>query len=264
MPELEHTELKPRSDRALLIVFFLMCSAASVGLTLWLLQDEFRLPSLSTKARKQAPQPELYEILKQDLTIRKSRLAQSFNSAQNDAEREVVLSESRTLLESILPEMMRCWLGTQWDYNGISETPGEGKIACGYFVNTIMRDAGFSLPRIKLSQQPSQTILGAFVPRDSMTIRTGMDYSAFHGLILSKATGIYIVGLDKHVGFIVHDGSELHFIHASGSAPWCVVDESKENAVALQTSHYRVIGNVTAQDSTLKKWLLDKPVYPAN
>ena len=264
MPKSNAITSKLHSDRALLIVFFLMCTAASIGLTLWLLQDEIRLPSLTAKARKQVPQPEQYEILKLDIEIRKSRLTQSYNAAQNDADREVVLSESRILLESILPEMMRCWLGTQWDFNGTSETPGNGKIACCYFVNTIMRDAGFSLPRIKLSQQPSQTILGAFVPRNSMSIRTGMDYSAFHELILSKDAGIYIVGLDKHVGFIVHDGNELHFIHASGSAPWCVVDETKENAVALQRSHYRVIGNVTAQTKTLKKWLLDESVYSAN
>ncbi|MFT5883277.1 MAG: hypothetical protein ACI9FG_001790 [Crocinitomicaceae bacterium] len=258
------TVSKTRSDRGLLVVFFLICSVASIGLTLWLLQDEIRLPSLSTKARKQIPQPEQYEILKKDIKIRKNRLAQSYNDAQNDAEREVVLSESRILLESILPKMMRCWLGTPWDFNGISETPGSGKIACGYFVNTIMRDAGFSLPRIKLSQQPSQTILGAFVPRHSMSIRTGMDYSEFYELILSKDAGIYIVGLDNHVGFIVHDGIKLHFIHSSGRAPWCVVDETKENAVALQSSHYRVIGNVTAQTKTLKKWLLDESVYSGN
>lgn len=264
MPQIEHTESKPRSDRALLIVFFLICSAASIGLTLWLIQDEVRLPTLSAKARKQAPQPELYETLKLDISIRKKRLSQNYQAAENEAEREIVLARSRTLLESILPEMMRCWLGTQWDYNGISETPGDGKIACGYFVNTVMRDAGFSLPRIKLSQQPSQTILGAFVPRASMTIRTGMDYPSFHAMLLTRSAGIYIVGLDKHVGFIVHDGTEIHFIHASGSAPWCVVDETKENAAALQRSHYRVIGNVTAQRDTLKKWLLDQPVYPEN
>ena len=97
MPKFEPTESKPRSNRALLIVFFLMCSAASIGLTLWLLQDEVRLPSLSVKARKQTPQPEQYETLKQDIAIRKARLTQRYNAAQNDSEREAVLSESRTV-----------------------------------------------------------------------------------------------------------------------------------------------------------------------
>ena len=264
MTELEHTETKPSSNRALLFVFFLVCSVASVGLILLLLQDEIRLPSLTSKSSKQVPQPELYENLKQNITIRKSSLTSSYKAAQNDTEREAVLSECRELLESTLPAMMRCWLGTPWDYNGISETPGKGKIACGYFVSTIMRDAGFLLPRIRLSQQPSQTILGAFVPRDSMTIRAGMDYPAFHAMVLSKEAGVYIVGLDNHIGFIVHDGSDLRFIHASGSSPWSVVDETKENAHALRSSHYRVIGNVTAQNDTLKKWLLNEAVYPPN
>ena len=240
----------------------MLCSVSSIGICLWLFKDDLRLTSLSSSSSKHKPQPERYAVLKEDISIRKERLAKRYQAATTERARKAILSESRDLLESILPDMMRCWLGTPWDFNGLTEQPGDGKIACGYFVSTVMRDSGFKLHRIKLAQQPSQTILNAFVPRREMHIRGGMDYTAFCAMVSSQPKGIYIVGLDKHVGFIVHDGTQLRFIHSSGSAPWCVVDESQEHAGALQRSSYRVIGNVTAQHATLKKWLTSEQVYP--
>ncbi|MFC4990996.1 hypothetical protein [Rubritalea tangerina] len=250
------------SYRAVLVTFFLLCSAATLATCLWLFQDEWRLTSIYAKSKKEAPNPELYSVLKKDIQSRQAQLARRYTNAQSESEKQAIIDESRSLILSAAPLMMRCWLGTPWDYNGTSETPGQGQIACGYFVNTIMRDLGFNLPRIKLSQQASQIILGAYVPKEAMTIRSGMGYQAFCQLILSRPAGIYIVGLDKHVGFIVHDGSKLHFIHSSGRPPWCVVDEKQNDAPALEASTYRVFGNVTAQDATLEKWLTKSAIYP--
>ncbi|MFC5050371.1 hypothetical protein ACFPK9_07085 [Rubritalea spongiae] len=252
---------KSRAQRAVLVVFFLMCSAITIGLSLWLFQDELRLPQLVAKMNKHQPQPERYELLTEDLKIRKLRLKERYLAADTIEQKDKILSESRALLESVLPEMMRCWLGTPWDFNGYCEKPGSGKIACGYFVSTVMRDAGFKLNRIKLAQQPSQTILNAFVPRGEMNIRTGMHFDTFWDMLADMDQGIYIIGLDKHVGFMVHDGTQLRSIHSSGSIPWCVVDESRENADSIKRSHYRVVGNLTAQDSTILGWLLDKEFF---
>lgn len=252
---------KSRTQRAVLVVFFLLCSVISIGVCAWLFKDELRIPQLAAKIKKLEPQPERYTLLVEDLEIRKQRLSKRYESATSREEKQQILTESRGLLEAILPEMMRCWIGTGWDFNGHCEKPGSGKIACGYYVSTVMRDAGFKLNRIKLAQQPSQTILGAFVPRKDMTIRSGMNYDSFWELLLEKEQGIYIIGLDKHVGFLVHDGTQIRYLHSSGSAPWCVVDENRENAGSIKRSNYRVIGNLTAQEKTLENWLLEKTIY---
>lgn len=258
----KQTQKPNKLRRSVLIVFFLLCTVSSIGVTIWLLRDEIRIPILQQKSNRFQPQPEQYEVLKKALLEHKSSLTKRYKAARTAEQKQTIINESRTLLESTTPKMMRCWLGTGWDFHGTCETPGSGKIACGYFVSTIMRDAGFTLPRIKLSQQASQTILRAFVPRSEMTIRTGMNYQEFHDMVLASPPGIYIIGLDKHVGFIVHDGNQLRFIHSSGGAPKCVVDEAKDDATAIIDSHYRVIGNVTTQDETIKKWLLNEQVYP--
>lgn len=45
---------------------------------------------------------------------------------------------SRIIIDSLMP----CWYGTPWDFNGCTTEPGKGSIACGYFVSTVLRDAG--------------------------------------------------------------------------------------------------------------------------
>ena len=75
-------------------------------------------------------------------------------------------NDARLILELMMPEMMRCWLGTPYDFNGTAEKPGDGKIACGYFVSTVIRDTGFRVNRFKFAQQPSENILRTFISSD--------------------------------------------------------------------------------------------------
>jgi len=61
------------------------------------------------------------------------RLYQQASSAEKSRIIEGSLQElERYLVEEIFP----AWSGTPWDFNGISQTPGEGEIACGYFVSS--------------------------------------------------------------------------------------------------------------------------------
>ena len=84
-----------------------------------------------------------------------------------------------------------------------------------------------------------------------------MDYDAFLQEVLLSGPGIYIVGLDSHVAFLVITSSrEIRFIHSSGSSPYCVIDEPREHSHVLRNSEYRVTGNLTASDEVLRKWLL--------
>lgn len=206
---------------------------------------------------KPQPNPKLYQQLSSDLAHQQKTLAQRYAVARTANDFTSVIKDSRALLESSLPELMRCWLGTQWDFNGTCETPGSGAIACGYFVSTILRDAGFRVERYRLAQQASQNIIATFLPRDAMHISAGKAYSDFMDQSISRGPGIYIVGLDKHVAFLVITPSgEPRFIHSSGGAPKCVVDEDRENASALKNSNYRVIGNITASDDVIHRWLM--------
>src|SRR5690606_907796 len=53
----------------------------------------------------------------------------------------------------LLNEIIPYWYGTEWDFEGHTAIPNEGKIACGYFVSTTLRDMGLNINRYKLAQQ---------------------------------------------------------------------------------------------------------------
>jgi len=213
-----------------------------------------------SKSRREAipvPDPEAYTILSDDLETHRKRLGLAFTHAGDDRERAAILGQARALLESSLPRLMRCWLGTPWDFNGTAHEPGAGKVACGYFVSSVLQDAGFRVEWGPLAQQPSQNILGTFLPQEEMKIRVEMEYENFLSELTGAGAGVYIVGLDSHVAFLVVSGKdEIRFIHSSGARPWCVVDESRDEAHVLRSSRYRVSGNITANGEVLRNWLL--------
>jgi hypothetical protein len=182
-----------------------------------------------------------------------------YAEADSEPERERVLGESSAFLRRALPRLMECWLGTPWDFHGTAEQPGDKGIACGYFVSTVLRDAGFRVNRYRLAQQPSQNILGTFVPRREWSLRVGVPYDTYADELEELGPGIRIVGLDTHVGFLVTGGESFRFVHASGSEPWTVVDESPRDARVLAASNYRVQGDLTRDRETIRKWLLGEP-----
>jgi hypothetical protein len=204
---------------------------------------------------KPKPDPITYAVLTQDLERGRKDLAERYRKAKTAAERVTVEAEARSLLERKLPAMMRCWLGTPWDFNGTAKGPGEGKIACGYFVATVLKDAGFQLDRYQLAQQASGNILRSFLPNTSCTLTVGENYQAFATGVERRGPGVYIIGLDSHVAFIVVSATGFRFIHSSGSRPWCVVDESRAEAGVLQRSKWRMLGNITADPIVLRHWL---------
>ena len=149
------------------------------------------------------PDPKTYAVLVSELERWRRRSRRAPSKAQTDADRAAVEHDARVILEHTLPEMMRCWLGTPWDFNGTASKPGGGRIACGYFVATVLRDAGFQVDRYQLAQQPSGNILRSFLEKDDCVLTVGKPYEAFAADVEKAEPGIYLVGLDTHVAFLV-------------------------------------------------------------
>ncbi len=243
---------------------FLLCFLAAVAFGSWKYRDQisvFYHRHFTTKESVEIkPDPERYRALIKELERERRLLEGRYATARTPQEIKQVKKEARVILERELPKLMRCWLGTPWDFNGTAQEPGSGKIACGYFVSTIMRDAGFKIERIRLAQQPSQNIIATFLPKKHMHIRVGKNYDDYLAELISRGAGIHIVGLDRHVAFLVVNPQEgVRFIHSSRSSAKSVVDESRDHAYALKGSNYRVNGNITANDRVLHAWLTRTP-----
>ncbi len=218
------------------------------------------IPLGSTGPSRPRPDAARYETFKKEVERWRKDFAAKHAKARTAAEKDKVLVESGRFLDAVLPEMMRCWLGTRWDFNGTTEVPGEGRVACGYFVATVLRDAGFRVDRYKLARQPSQNILRSFLPREALAVKVGVPYEGYAAEMEAAAPGIRIVGLDSHVAFMVTGPQGFRFIHSSGSKPWCVVEESRANAEVLRRSNYRVQGLLTADKPLLRRWLAGEKI----
>ena len=212
--------------------------------------------------REELPTPDIkrYTVLVAELKRWQNDLGKEYENAESENRRNAVENDAKLILEMILPEMMRCWIGTGYDFNGTANGPGNGKIACGYFVSTVLRDAGFKLDRFKLAQQPSQNILRSFLDEAECELRVGEDYSKYIDWLESKENGVYIVGLDTHVCFIVVRSNRMRFLHSSGINSAGVVEEGPKKAYALKKSNWRMLGNFSGDKDVIKTWLMGKRV----
>lgn len=150
----------------------------------------------------------------------------------------------QTLLYNIRDSLFTCWYGTPWDFYGTTEEPGKGKIACGYFVTTILRDIGAAVKRIKHAQCASEEMIKAVCIKNSIHRFRHANISSFIEKIKLNGTGLYIVGLDYHTGFILNDGEDVYFVHANYTGKKEVIKEIAIESTVLSSSKYKVIGKV--------------------
>ncbi len=242
----------------------LLSGVAATGLWVWKSEKVGLIEFTVLKEKKPSPDHEKYEVLVGELKRWREDLGEDYRLARNKEAKQAVENDVRLILELVMPEMMRCWLGTPYDFNGTAEKPGEGKIACGYFVSTVIRDAGFKVNRYKLAQQPSANILRTFIPGERCLLEVGTEYGSYVDNLKQMDEGIYLVGLDTHVGFIVNRSDGMKFFHASGWRPYSVVEETRENAGALQRSNWRMLGNLTAEPGVIRTWLSGDKVRVKN
>jgi hypothetical protein len=198
-----------------------------------------------------------YITLKNKIQAKRNAFYQQYMKAATDADKNKVLDSAKQYLgQALVHNVFPYWYGTQWDFNGISEQPQHGKIACGYFVSTTIKQCGFNLNRYKIAQQYSHSIVNTLCS-DIKTLRSIESLLAY---INTQPDQLYIVGLDNHVGFISKDSSAVTFIHASFVGKGCVESETAELSPVLQSSGTYVLGTFSGNKKILLQWLTNSAV----
>lgn len=202
----------------------------------------------------------LYTRMCRNLARERKALGKRWESATSKAKKDAVLGEARTLLLSRLSDsLFVCWYGTGWDFNGTSTCPRQGNIACGYFVTTLLKHAGFDINRTHLAQVASSEMIKAFCPPEKIKIITNNQTKKLFDHIKSKPDGIFIVGLDNHTGFIVKEGADIDFVHSNYlSDVDKVVREPLEESEIIKTNGYFMVGDLSHSDATMEKWINGK------
>ena len=166
------------------------------------------------------------------------------------------LTETAEVFTNILNNyIVPPWIGTPWDFNGVTQAPGKGQIACGYFITTLLRDAGVLLNRVRLAQCASGKIIGTLVQPAYHKNFSHLSFEEFIREIKKKGKGVFIVGLDFHTGFLLNDGNELYFIHSNYIGREGVVKEMAAASAALRASKWRSTGWLTGDERFLHRWV---------
>ncbi|MES2654400.1 MAG: hypothetical protein V4620_02370 [Bacteroidota bacterium] len=162
------------------------------------------------------------------------------------------------ILRTIANNFFNHWYGTRWSFYGQTRIPKQGSIACGYFVTTVLYDAGFKIPRVQWAQLASEV----FIKRFSTDIKRFRDepIENIKKYVADKSNGLYIVGLDCHVGFILKYNNTIQFIHSSYyNNGMGVVAQDLAGHNPLDDSHYVVIGKILDNKSIIQ-WLLQAQI----
>lgn len=214
----------------------------------------FILPGCSREAVDVKGNLPAYEDLVS--SVEKQRIAFEKEYKQAGAAERGKIEEraSSYLLEKITGDFFDQWEGTEWDFNGTTRTPRKGKIACGYFITTVLSDAGFKIPRIKWAQQASEYYITRITSDVERFSNRSPEY--MKNYFLKEADGLYIAGLDSHVGFVYKSGKEVTFTHASYYDPKLGVQtESLVGDNPFAKSAYRVVGRILNPEM-VRKWIL--------
>lgn len=195
-----------------------------------------------------------YSTLLKEIKTRKERYQIAYSNS-NEGNKTQIIDDARTYLLNVLTnDVFVQWYGTKWDFNGTTRTPKKGEIACGYFVTTVLENVGFQLPRIKWAQSASEVFIEKLAPNDLKRF-TDRPLSEIKKYLINKGNGLYLVGLDTHVGFVLVEGKTISFIHSNYYYPDLgVIKENISTKNPLLDSHYRIFGKLLT-DEMIVNWL---------
>lgn len=198
------------------------------------------------------PGLDAYRAAQSHLIGLRDSLATAYPKQGTEAKAKAIEFARKHLIRDLDKVMLPAWNGTTWDFNGTSLVPGEGKIACGYFITTVLRDAGFKLERAKMAQQASLFIIRSLTPAAERKDWSYLTPAQFETKVKTLPKGLYVLGLDIHTGFILHRADGIFFIHASYMQPAEVKREIAADSKVIGASKRFVLGRVD------NEWLLDK------
>lgn len=193
--------------------------------------------------------------------IMRSTLARKYRAATSSKQRSAVIEEARwRFTDLIVNTLMPHWYGTPWDFEGHTDVPGQGEVACGYLVSTTLKHVGVNVNRYRLAQKSAYT--------GCKTLSMGMDLIRLRGktpeeikthFSADMKEGLYQVGLDYHVGYVLWRKDELFFIHSSFlNREGVMITHAVDDAAFLSNTHYFV--HLTHNDVLIRKWILNEEV----
>ena len=219
--------------------------------------DHYQKPKIVTAST--SPPQAVFDIEKhlENYQALKTRILQDRSqiSAHHHLNQEAKIDSARQYMATMLVDsIFHYWLGTKWSYNGYTDEPRNGVIACGYFVSTTLRDLGIQLNRYKTAQKASLDIIKQLCAANSVKRTTSFE-ALNQQFTEAPDNEIFIVGLDFHVGFLYKREGILYFAHSNYIGREGVEIEKADTSSALLSSDLYFTGNLSANKQLITDWL---------
>ncbi|MGB0985259.1 MAG: hypothetical protein ACPG19_14505, partial [Saprospiraceae bacterium] len=174
--------------------FKLLTFIALFGLMMvYLRTNSVILPSDAPFKKFERYTPGSYAAKLYDLKNLQAEKAKQFTADIPLKKRLETLSESeKEIIERIEKEIFPHWYDTKYDFYGTTETPGKGKIACGYFVTTVLRDIGVPIQRVKMAQAASERMIKSMVDENKIQRFRKVPIKKFVYAIEDMGEGLFV------------------------------------------------------------------------
>lgn len=211
------------------------------------------IPGSSVLERKTLTPEEAYQAVLESVEKTRKFWAEQYKQATSAARSDEVLALAGVALEeAVAVDIAHFWYGTRFDKNGTAEVPGEGEIACSYFITTLLQEAGMNVERVKIAQQGALDIAKIICQPQNLTHCTAP--AEVEALMAKKGKGLYIIAFNFHVGFLYNNGYETRLIHASPLPPSTVANIPMKGARSFDYSPFYDIGRLADNKDLIRKW----------
>lgn len=196
-------------------------------------------------------------------------LADALAAAPDAAARAKVLERARKVaLAAMRDVVLPAWMGMPWGLGEHSTAlmPHEpdSVIACGYFVSSTLTNLGLRLDtRFRFAQAPALHAQRSLAPAlEDLHVFFSIPGDALAQKIAALGDGLYIIGLDKHIGFVDVRGDEVRLVHASYTDEQVVIDEELATAKAIASSREAgyFVTPLLQDDRLVTRWLRGEKV----
>lgn len=196
-----------------------------------------------------------YLTIKANTEQQRLKFSQEYSRYKGDSvQQKIIINQAQAYVLKDIDTYFKAWYTTPWAFHGHTQTPRNGKIACGYFITTTLQDMGFKIPRIKWAQLASEDMIKKLTNQTKRFRNKPM--ADVVNYIETKGEGLYIVGLDNHVGYIYYSNKQMRFVHSNYYYPAIgVMSEKLIGRNPLNDSKYRIIGKIL-DNEMISKWIL--------
>jgi len=164
--------------------------------------------------------------------------------------------------ENLLNQIIPYWYGTTWSFTGHTSKPGEGEIACGYFVSTTLKDMGININRYKLAQQnPINEARSLNIDKEVVEISKATTKENIKALKEYLEEGIYFIGFDQsHVGYVLKRKNQLFLIHSNYINSEGVIIEPIEKSEVFSSFQRFYFAEISTNKTLLERWISNKKI----